>query len=56
MIIEAIKEMCEGDVEEVYCAFSVFFEIVLKRKTEFQTGTILHIRADKTCSYAGSFQ
>ena len=27
MIIEAIKEMCEGDVEEVYCAFRVFFII-----------------------------
>ena len=24
MIIEAIKEMCEGDVEEVYCAFRFF--------------------------------
>ena len=36
MIIEAIKEMCEGDVEEVYCAFSVFFDIVLKERQSFK--------------------
>ena len=32
MIIEAIKEMCEGDVEEVYCAFRVFFNSVMDEK------------------------
>ena len=36
MIIEAIKEMCEGDVKEVYCAFSVFFDIVLKERQSFK--------------------
>ena len=36
MIIEAIKEMCEGDIEEVYCAFNVFFDIVLKERQNFK--------------------
>ena len=37
MIIEAIKEMCEGDIEEVYCAFNVFFDIVLKERQSFKS-------------------
>ena len=36
MIIEAIKEMCEGDVEEVYCAFRFFFNSVMKEKGNFE--------------------
>ena len=36
MIIEAIKEMCEGDVEEVYCAFRVFFCAVRYERRDFK--------------------
>ena len=36
MIIEAIKEMCEGDVEEVYCAFRFFFNSVMNEKENFE--------------------
>lgn len=35
-IIEAINKMCEGDVEEIYCAFSVFFQLVMDEQKKIK--------------------